>query len=70
MRPPQTCLNRPQQQVIGQKTCFDLAFDFAASRNANLIQVLEYREIYRAVVSFPIPFWCGAAVRILLLARY
>tara|TARA_R110002051_G_scaffold140454_5_gene213355 strand:+ start:53639 stop:55000 length:1362 start_codon:yes stop_codon:yes gene_type:complete len=43
--------DRPQQQVIG-KTCFDLGFDFAASLQRNLIQVLSTGESYRGEFSY------------------
>lgn len=43
--------DRPQQDVIG-KTCFDLGFDFAASLQRNLMQVLSSGESYRGEFSY------------------
>lgn len=43
--------DRPQHQVIG-KTCFDLGFDFAASLQRNLKQVLISGESYRGEFSY------------------
>ncbi|MFO7703942.1 MAG: GGDEF domain-containing protein, partial [Halopseudomonas sp.] len=43
--------DRPQQHVIG-KTCFDLGFDFAASLQRNLMQVISSGESYRGEFSY------------------
>lgn len=45
--------DRPQHSVIG-KTCFDLGFDFAASLQRNLTQVLNSGESYRGEFSYTV----------------
>lgn len=43
--------DRPHYQIIG-KTCFDLGFDFAASLQRNLLQVVSTGESYRGEFSY------------------